>query len=172
MKNIVINDYQLDQNDIEEKVVRVKALIINSRGKIIVAHNNNTYQFPGGHKKDHESIDECILREVKEETGISLTISESPFLCITTYDDNYFNSGRKVLNSIYYYRFFTDDEPNFLETHYDELELSTDFNLFYVNFKDLEAFLQKHITTGEIDPKIAREMLIMLAEYHKMFPNG
>ena len=169
MKNIVINDNQLNENDIEEKVIRVKALIINSSGKIILAHNNNTYQFPGGHKNDDETNEECIIREVKEETGINLTVEESPFLCITTYDDNYFNSGRKGLNSIYYYRFFTDQEPNVSETHYDELELSTDFNLFYINFKDLDSFLLKNINSGDIDAKIGREMLYVVDVYRQLF---
>ena len=114
-------------------------------------------------------MDDCIIREIKEETGISLSVKEPPFLCITTYDDNYFNSGRRVLNSIYYYRFFTDQEPNFLETHYDELELSTDFNLFYINFKDLESFLQKNINSGDIDVKIGREMLYVTEVYRQLF---
>lgn len=171
MKEIVINDYQLKDEDISEKVVRVKALIINSQGKIILAHNNNTYQLPGGHLEENETTDQCIIREIKEETGISLEVKEGPFLCITTYDNNYFNSGRKVLNSIYYYRFFTDEVPNFEETHYDSLELESDFNLFYLNFEGLESFLQKHMSSGEIDPKIGREMLHVMDEYHKMFPN-
>ena len=141
MKEIVINDYQLKDEDISEKVVRVKALIINSQGKIILAHNNNTYQLPGGHLEENETTDQCIIREIKEETGISLEVKEGPFLCITTYDNNYFNSGRKVLNSIYYYRFFTDEVPNFEETRYDSLELESDFNLFYLNFDGLESFL-------------------------------
>ena len=74
MKEIIINDHQLTDDDIEMKVVRVKGLILNSKGKILLAHNNHTYQFPGGHVDDDESMDECILREIKEETGISLEI--------------------------------------------------------------------------------------------------
>ena len=76
---------------------------------------------------------------------------------------------RKVLNSIYYYRFFTDQEPNFSETHYDELELSTDFNLFYINFKDLDSFLLKNINSGDIDAKIGREMLYVVDVYRQLF---
>ena len=106
MKEIVINDHQLSYDDIESKVVRVKGLIINSKGKILLAHNNNTYQFPGGHKDDDEEMDHCILREIKEETGMDLEVTERPFLCIETYDHDYFGTGKKVLNSIYYYRFF------------------------------------------------------------------
>ena len=49
MKTIIFNDNNLTDNDIEMRVVRVKGLMFNSSGKILLAHNNNTYQFPGGH---------------------------------------------------------------------------------------------------------------------------
>ena len=49
MKKIIINDHNLTDEDMEQVVVRVKGMIINSKGKILLAHNNNTYQFPGGH---------------------------------------------------------------------------------------------------------------------------
>ena len=101
MKEIIINDHHLTDDDIESKVVRVKGLILNSKGKILLAYNNNTFQFPGGHKEENESANECIVREIKEETGMNLTISEEPFLCIETYDPDYFGTGKKVLNSIY-----------------------------------------------------------------------
>ncbi len=169
MKEIVINDHHLTDDDIEMKVVRVKALILNSKGKILLAHNNNTYQFPGGHKDDDEEMDDCIIREIKEETGMDLEVSERPFLCIETYDNDYFGTGKKVLNSIYYYRFFTDEVPNFNETRYDGLELATEFNLFYLSFSGLGDFLREKSEAGEMDPKIAREMLYVVDEYHNIF---
>jgi ADP-ribose pyrophosphatase YjhB (NUDIX family) len=169
MKQIIINDNNIYEEEIERYVVRVKGLLINSEGKILLAHNNNTYQFPGGHKEDDETVDECIVREIKDETGIDVRIDEDAFLNIVTYDDNYFGTGKKVCNSIYYYRFFTDQKPNFNETHYDELELESDFNLFYVNFSDLGNFLKKSISNGSIDSNIGREMLYVYDEYNKVF---
>lgn len=169
MREIVFNDYNLTENDIEKKVIRVKGLIINSNGKILLAHNNDTYQFPGGHLEDDEQMDECIKREIKEETGIDVKIEERPFLCISTYDNDYFGTGKKVLNSIYYYRFFTDELPNFNETHYDELELATEFNLFYVVFADLENFINKSIAEKTIDPKIGREMIQVVQIYNDIY---
>ncbi len=169
MKEIIINDHNLTDADIEQKVVRVKGLIMNSRGKILLAHNNNTYQFPGGHTEENESMNDCILREIKEETGITVEITEDPFLCIRTYDNNYFGTGKKVLNSIYYYRFFTDEVPNFDETHYDDLELATDFDLFYLNFSELKEFLQKEDASDRMDGNIAREMIHVVDEYNEMF---
>ena len=169
MKTIVINDFDLRDEDMLQVVVRVKGLLINSSGKILLAHNNDTYQFPGGHKEDEESIDECILREILEETGIELNIQEAPFLCIKTYDNNYFGTGKRVINYVYYYRFFTDDIPCFEKTHYDELELASEFNLFYVDFSDLKNFLTKNLEIGKIDEKICREMLIVADEYSHLF---
>ena len=169
MKEIIINDSHLNEDEMVDKVIRVKALIFNSDGEILLVHNNNTYQFPGGHKKSEESIDDTIHREIKEEIGIDLEIEERPFLCISTYDDNYFGTGKKVLNSIYYYRFFTDLTPNFKETSYDDLELESDFNLYYLKFDELDNFLNKCISNNSIDNKIAREMLQVVVEYKKIF---
>lgn len=169
MRKIIINDDELEENEIELKVIRVKGIILNSSGKILLAHNNYTYQFPGGHKEDNESLDECIIREIKEETGISLEVTESPFLNIVTYDNNYFDTGKKVENSIFYYRFFTDEIPNFYETHYDELELATDFDLFYVPFNNLKSFIEKNKNDGTINEKIAKEMLYVVSVYNEEF---
>ena len=169
MKEIIINDNQLTEEQIEKKVIRVKGLMVNSRGKILLAHNNNTYQFPGGHKEEQESMQDCIKREIKEETGIDIEVKEEPFLCIKTYDNDYFGTGKKVLNSIYYYRFMTDAVPNFNETHYDELELATDFNLFFLNIKDLKSFILKNIEEGNIDSKIGREMLHVMDVYDEIY---
>lgn len=169
MKEIIFNDENLNRSDVEMEVVRVKALIINSKGKILLAHNNNTYQLPGGHVEDGEDIEECIRREVVEETGIELDIGESPFLSITTYDNNYFNTGKKVLNTVYYFRYLTDEVPNLDKTHYDKLELETEFNLFYVDFSTLDNFLKKEMDNGNIDKSIAREMLHVFEVYSEMF---
>lgn len=169
MKEIILNDNNLTDGDVEDVVVRVKGLILNSRGQILLAHNNHTYQFPGGHKEENESMDDCILREIKDETGIVLSIQEKPFLSIITYDNNYFNTGKKVKNCIYYYRFFSDDVPNKENTHYDELELETDFNLFYVSFSSLKEFLNNCIECGSIDKNIGREMLHVVDIYNDVY---
>ncbi|MBQ3306809.1 MAG: NUDIX hydrolase [Bacilli bacterium] len=169
MKEIIINDNHLLDSDIEKEVVRVKGLIINSHGKILLAHNNNTFQFPGGHLDEGEDMNECITREIVEETGIHVILKEEPFLCIKTYDNDYFGTGKKVLNSIYYYRFFTDELPNFEETHYDELELATEFDLFYIPFVDLKNFLQKCIEDEKIDPNIGREMIHVVEIYNEIY---
>lgn len=168
MKRILINDDNLNEEELDFEVIRVKGLIINSDGDILIAHNNGTYQFPGGHKEDDETLDECLEREIKEETGIDI-ISEGPFMQITTYDSNYFGQNKKVCNKIYYYVIRTDLTPNFAETHYDELECQTEFNLFYISLEKLHGFLNDSVENGSLDEKIGKEMLLVLEEYNNLY---
>lgn len=169
MKRIFINDYFLKTEDIEDEVIRVKALLVNSKGDVLLAHNNNTYQLIGGHKEDDETLEDTLLREIKEETGIGLAECDGPFIQIITYDNNYFGTGRKVCSKIYYYRIVTDEMPNLLETHYDELECETDFNLFYIKASEMKRFLHKSMDEGTIAKDIGREMLLVDREYQRLF---
>lgn len=169
MKRIFINDNFLTNDDMESEVIRVKALLVNSKGELLLAHNNNTYQLIGGHKEDDETLENTLLREIKEETGIGIATCDGPFIQITTYDNNYFNTGKKVCSKIYYYRIVTDEMPNILETHYDELESATDFNLFYVKMDDMKNFLHRSMNEGTIDKSIGKEMLLVDREYKRLF---
>ena len=169
MKQIFINEANLKEEELDFSVIRVKGLVINSQGEILIAHNNGTYQFPGGHKEDEETLDDCLEREIKEETGIDIELDLGPFMQIITFDPNYFETGKKVENIIYYYVIHTDDVPNFNETHYDELECQTEFNLFYVKLDELKLFLEETISNGSLDENIGREMLLVLDEYNKIY---
>lgn len=169
MKQVVINEKNLTENDLDFSVIRVKALIVNSNNEVLIAHNNGTYQFPGGHKEDDEFMDDCLYREVKEETGIDEEVKTGPFMQITTFDDNYFDTGKKVSNRIYYFIVRTDQEPDFEKTHYDELECQTDFNLFYVKLGFLKQFLEDAVNEGTLDYKIGKEMLLVAEEYNNVY---
>jgi ADP-ribose pyrophosphatase YjhB (NUDIX family) len=61
-----------------ERVIRVgtRAVIFNSDNEILVAHCLNPekdyYFLPGGGVWFHEKIEDCLVREVKEETGLNV----------------------------------------------------------------------------------------------------
>ena len=169
MKRVFINDDNLTIADLDYEVIRVKGIIINNNNEILLAHNNNTYQLIGGHVENNEDMEEALIREVKEETGIDVETVSGPFMQIMTYSKNYFNSGKNVCSKIYYYRIFSNDLPNLNETSYDELEKQTDFGLFYVKLVDFEKFLRQSMDNGMLDKNIGREMLLAMECYNNLY---
>lgn len=169
MKQILINEQNLNEEDLESTVIRVKGMIINSNNEILLAHNNGTYQFPGGHKEDDEGMEETLIREIKEETGIDVELDMGPFMQIVTYDADYFGTGKKVCSKIYYYVIHTDEVPNYEETNYDELECKTEFNLFYTDVAGLENFFDDAVKEGMLDLGICREMKLVVNEYNRIY---
>ena len=75
MKETIYNYDYLTNEDITEVVIRTKALIING-DNILIGNENGLFQFPGGHLEENESFNDCLKREVLEETGISIDDSE------------------------------------------------------------------------------------------------
>ena len=58
-------------------IVSVTAYITNDAGEVLLVrnlHRGDTYEMPGGQVENHESILDAIKREVKEETGIDVSI--------------------------------------------------------------------------------------------------
>lgn len=61
--------------------IAVKALIKNNEGKVLVLKQsdpaitgNNQYHPPGGILELGESLEECVIREVKEEIGVDSSV--------------------------------------------------------------------------------------------------
>jgi len=60
----------------------VKALVVNKRGQGLVLkrskdskNNASRWEFPGGKTDDGECFDEALIREIKEETGLAVTLT-------------------------------------------------------------------------------------------------
>ena len=84
MKTIFINDDNLALEALDPDVISVKGLVVNSKNEVLIAFNNNTYQFPGGHVELDEDKEEAWIRERKEETGIGIKDVSGPFMEIVT----------------------------------------------------------------------------------------
>ena len=167
MKTRVINYDKLKEEDITDKVVRVKALMLNSKKEILLASAYTTIQFPGGHLENHETLNDALKREIMEETGIVLNKEYEPFFCLKYMVKDYPKKGNNRLLEIYYFYIFTAERYNLANTHFDEQESIGGFELEYVPFKGLKKYLKQNIGNLEINKVVTHEMLLALKEFKK-----
>lgn len=138
MKKVFYNEDNLNEKDINNSIKRAKMLIVNSNNEILLGYGHNTYQMVGGHLEDNESYDECIVREVKEETGIELPLEKrEPFLQIVYYCKDY---PKEKLNSEYiinYYSINSDLKPDIDKIDLTENEKEGLFEFRYVSLDNV-----------------------------------
>ena len=169
MKEILYNDDMLRDYEIDEKIIRTKALIVNSNNEILLGYSYKTYQFPGGHIEGNENIVDCIFREVKEETGIVLTDKDiAPFMMIKKYMKNYRNTGINRENDIYYFIINTDKKIDISNTNYDLRESLGNYELIRVSLDEVEALLEESIEDNPVNKYIVEEMLEVINEYKRL----
>jgi 8-oxo-dGTP diphosphatase len=69
------------------KIVEVAVGVIKRDNKIYISkraddlHQGGKWEFPGGKREDHETIEQTLTRELSEEIGIQVT-QQSPFMLI------------------------------------------------------------------------------------------
>jgi 8-oxo-dGTP diphosphatase len=69
------------------KIVEVAVGVIKRDNKIYISkraddlHQGGKWEFPGGKREDHETIEQTLARELSEEIGIQVT-QQSPFMLI------------------------------------------------------------------------------------------
>lgn len=166
MKEIFINKDNLKKEEIDEEVIRVKGLLINSNNELLLGYSHDTYQFPGGHLENCETLEECLKREIKEETGMDVeTYSIKPFMLIEYYTKNYFNSGKNRCNKIYYFEIKTDKKINLNETNYTDCEKEGNYELRYVELNNVKDELIKNASKYPKCKTITCEMLEVLSYY-------
>lgn len=165
MKIIKVLEDNMNIDNIDKEVIRVKGLVINDNNDLIIIHNNGTYQFPGGHREGNEDLEITLEREIKEETGIDVKIENGPFMLISEYCKNYLGTNISRCDKIYYYIIHTNELPNINSLSLTQIESKTDFKLFYVNLKDMEQFLMESIENKMINEVIGKEMLEVIKAY-------
>ena len=169
MKEILYNYDNLKLEDIDEVVTRTKGLIINSNNEITLGYSHKTYQFPGGHLENGETLEECLLREIEEETGIEIKDAKlKPFEKITYYNKNYHKSGKNRKNDIYYYIINTDANFDMNNSKLDEWEKDGNFTVKTFPIENVEQVLIDSIPDNPINKVIVEEMLDIFKEYNKI----
>ena len=166
MKQLITNKYNLTDSDMTEVVKRVKVLLVNSNNDVLLGYSYNNYQFPGGHVEENETLVQAVNREILEETGIELNITNiEPFACAIGYYKDWPAEGKNRKIEIYYYEVKTDEKPNLENTKYTENEKNGNFELRYIPLSDVENVLKTNAEEYGDEKGIAREMIDLFGIY-------
>ena len=166
MKQLITNKYNLTDSDMTEVVKRVKVLLVNSNNDVLLGYSYNNYQFPGGHVEENETLVQAVNREILEETGIELNITNiGPFACAIGYYKDWPAEGKNRKIEIYYYEVKTDEKPNLENTKYTENEKNGNFELRYIPLLDVENVLKTNAEEYGDKKGIAREMIDLFGVY-------
>lgn len=168
MIEVIKNPNNISDNAINEVVVRCKALIINN-DHILIANENDVLQFPGGHLEENESLEDCLKREIMEETGILLEESEvgKPFLKISTIYKDWPKLGHNRLCDIYYFAIITSKMPNLTKIHLTKSEKEKNFKCEFVPLGDAISYIENNIPKNDRNLVISPDMISAIKEYLK-----
>ena len=83
----VLNQYGNIYSDPPERIRHSGRGLVISDGKVLLSHERNTgvYMSPGGGWEDGETLAECCVRELREETGYEVEVVGEEFLTINEY---------------------------------------------------------------------------------------
>lgn len=160
MKIKIINYDHIKESEINDRIIRVKAVMMNSKKEILLAEAYTTIQFPGGHLEEGETLNEGLKREILEETGIILNSVYEPFFVLKYFLKDYPVKGNNRSLEIYYYYIFTDEPYNLDNVYLDDQERNGNFKLSYIPLKKLKKYLLDNPGTLEINKVVANEMLL------------
>lgn len=166
MKQIINNKYNLTDEDMTEIVKRVKVLLVNSDNEVLLGYSHNNYQFPGGHVEQNETLIQAVNREVLEETGMDLKVTNiEPFACAIGYYKDWPAEGKNRKIEIYYYEIKTEEKPDLENTEYTENEKDGNFELRFIPLTSVEEELRKNAEQYGDKKGIAREMIELFGIY-------
>ncbi len=169
MKEVIYNRDNLKEEDMTETVIRTKALLING-DSIFIGNENSVFQFPGGHLEENESFEECLKREIEEESGIKIDLNDikGPFMKVIYMNRNWPEEGTNRKNEIYYYVVKTNKEPDLSKTNLTEGEKENNFKIEKFPLDKVVQIIKDNIPNNEKNKIISRDMIIAIEEYQKL----
>lgn len=173
VKTIIYNKNNLKNSDMTEFAIRTKGLLINDKNEILLGRENNILQFPGGHLEENETFDECLKREILEETGIILDDNEFDkyFFKIIYKNKDYPSLGKNRMCEIYYYVINTNKLPDITKINLTEAEKNNNFEVVYYKLDEVISVLLDNLDKDERNYAITPDMILVIKDYLKKANN-
>lgn len=95
---MIVNLEHLENKDIDSRVHKVRAIIMNPDKKIYITNMDSSYNLPGGRVEARENLEDALIREVKEELGVRVLKKEIRYIGNITFWHKNFPGGQNKVN--------------------------------------------------------------------------
>lgn len=113
VNQVIHNEDNLTLNDANKVTRRAKLIVENNNDEILICHMGVKYFLIGGHIDNDESDEECLVREVAEESGVTLDFSNILPIASSNYiNKDYPKNGDITYTNTNYYAIKYDLVPN------------------------------------------------------------
>ena len=169
MKIIINNPDNLLKEDMDEVILRARAVMLNKENELLIGYLDSTYQFPGGHVENGETVVEGLIREVEEETGIVLEKKEyEPFIQIQGFYKNYEDTGKSRYVEFNYFLIRTDEKFDLEKRKLDDYEIENKYSIMYIKLSDFDSYLEKTINDNKRNKTVYNEIREVLNELNNI----
>ena len=153
VNQVIHNEDNLTLNDANKVTRRAKLIVENNNNEILICHMGVKYFLIGGHIDNDESDEECLVREVAEESGVTLDFSNILPIASSNYiNKDYPKNGDITYTNTNYYAIKYDLVPNIELQNLTEEEKKENFKLMCIPKNEVINFLEN---TKEINATLS-----------------
>ena len=153
VNQVIHNENKLTLNDANRVTRRAKLIVENNNDEILICHMGVKYFLIGGHIDNDESDEQCLTREVAEESGVTLNFSNILPIASSNYiNKDYPKNGDITYTNTNYYAIKYDLVPNIEMQNLTEEEIKENFKLMYIPKNEVINFLEN---TKEINATLS-----------------
>lgn len=153
VNQVIHNEDNLTLNDANRVTRRAKLIVENNSDEILICHMGVKYFLIGGHIDNDESDEQCLTREVAEESGVILDFSNILPIASSNYiNKDYPKNGDITYTNTNYYAIKYDLVPNIEMQNLTEEEIKENFKLMYIPKNEVINFLEN---TKEINATLS-----------------
>ena len=153
VNQVIHNKDNLTLNDANKVTLRAKLIVENNNDEILICHMGVKYFLIGGHIDNDESDEQCLTREVAEESGVTLNFSNILPIASSNYiNKDYPQNGDFTYTNTNYYAIKYDLVPNIEMQNLTEEEKKENFKLMYIPKNEVINFLEN---TKEINATLS-----------------